>query len=369
MKLTVTFLVALAFASAQQVKINEIQLVGTHNSYHSGIGPNEMVNLRKLNPRAADSLESRHPSIEAQLNDGVRQLEIDVYGDAKGGLFAHPQGPVLAANAGLPADPPFDPEGLMMKPGFKVLHVQDIDYRSSCQPFTNCLTIIRSWSKAHPGHLPIFVLVENKDGRPQGEGMVTPEPITGETFDALDAEVRSVFQPREVITPDDVRGDHKTLNEAVLGGGWPTLDRARGKVIFLLDQRRVGPLYTKGHASLEGRVFFTNAAPGTPDAAFTECNNSVSDPGLVPGLIRKGYLVRTMTDPGFAGVKANETARRDASISSGAQILSTDYPAGEPAESGFFVTVRPSGQFRPNARCNLVLKPVNCTDAMLKEGN
>ena len=369
MKSSVLLIWALASAGAQQVKINEIQLVGTHNSYHSGISPNEMANLRKLNPRAADSLDYRHPSLETQLNDGVRQLEIDVYGDAKGGLFAHPQGPVLAAKAGLPADPPFDPNGLMTKPGFKVLHVQDIDYRSNCEPFINCLTIVRAWSKSHPDHLPIFILVENKDGKPSLEGGAVPERLTPETFDALDAEIRSVFQPGEIITPDDVRGKHKTLNEAILADGWPTLDKARGKVIFLLDQRRVSSIYTIGHPSLEGRVLFTNAAPGTPDAAFTECNDSVKDPELVPGLIRKGYLVRTMTDPGFAGVKVNETARRDASVKSGAQILSTDYPAGEPAESGFFVTVRPAGQTYPNAQCNPVLKPANCTDAMLKEHN
>jgi len=84
-------------------------------------------------------------------------------------------------------------------------------------------------------------------------------------------------------------------------------------------------------------------------------------------LIRKGYIVRTMTDPGPAGVRSNETARRDASIQSGAQILSTDYPAGEAAESGYFVTVRPPGNTQPNARCNPVLKPANCLDDMLKE--
>jgi hypothetical protein len=255
----------------------------------------------------------------------------------------------------------------MMKPGFKVLHVQDVDYRSNCEPFINCLEIVRAWSKAHRNHLPIFILVENKDGRPSLEGGAVPEPLTPETFDALDAEIRSVFQPGEMITPDDVRGRHKTLNEAILADGWPVLDKARGKVVFLLDQRRVGPLYTIGHPSLEKRVLFTNAAPGAPDAAFTECNDSASNPDLVPGLIRKGYLVRTMTDPGSAGVKADETARRDASINSGAQILSTDYPAGEAAESGFFVTVRPAGQTYPNAQCNPVLKPVNCTDTMLKE--
>ena len=76
-----------------------------------------------------------------------------------------------------------------------------------------------------------------------------------------------------------------------------------------------------------------------------------------------------MTDPRFAGVQANETARRAASINSGAQILSTDYPAGEPAESGYFVTVRPAGQTHPNARCNPVLKPANCIDAKLKESD
>jgi hypothetical protein len=366
-RLTIPFLLALAGASAQPVKINEIQLVGTHNSYHSGISPNEMTNLRKLNPRAADSLEYRHPALETQLNDGVRQIELDVYGDAQGGLFAHPLGPVLAAKAGLPADPPFDPDGIMMKPGFKVLHVQDFDYRSNCEPFTNCLATVRAWSKAHPGHLPIFILVENKDSRPSMKEGVTPEPLTSATFDALDAEIRSVFQPGEMITPDDVRGSHKTLNEAILADGWPTLDKARGKVVFLLDQRRVEPLYTKGHPSLEGRVLFTNAAPGMPDAAFTECNDSASDPALVPGLIRKGYLVRTMTDAGPAAVKSNATARRDASINNGAQILSTDYPAGEPADSGYFVTVRPAGQTHPNARCNPVLKPASCSDDMLGE--
>ncbi len=240
-------LLTLASASAQQLKLNEIQIVGTHNSYHSGISPNEMAYLRKINPQAADSLDYHHPALTTQLNDGVRQLEIDVFGDAKGGLFANPQGPATSQKAGFPADPTFDTTGIMAKPGFKVLHVQDIDYRSNCEPFTNCLTTIRNWSKAHPGHLPLFILVENKDGKPRAEGFATPETITPETFDALDAEVRSVFQPNEIIVPDQVRGMHKTLNEAITTTGWPTLETARGKVIFLLDQRRVGPMYTKGH--------------------------------------------------------------------------------------------------------------------------
>jgi hypothetical protein len=347
--------------AAQPLKLNEIQIVGSHNSYHSGISPNEMTWLRKVNPQAAEALDYRHPPLTVQLDDGVRQLEIDVYADTKGGLFAHPAGPGLAAKAGLPADPPFDTTGMMQKPGFKVLHVQDIDYRSNCEPFTNCLTTIRDWSKAHPNHLPIFILVENKDGKPRGEGFATPEPLTPETFDALDAEIRSVFPPNEMITPDDVRGTHKTLNEAILTTGWPTLESARGKVVFMLDQRRVCPMYTKGHPSLEGRVLFTNAEPGTPDAAFTEVNNAVADPALVPSLIRKGYLVRTMTDPSPADIRANNPGKRDASIASGAQILSTDYPLHEAAPSGYQVEVD-----HATVRCNPILKPANCTLSLTK---
>jgi hypothetical protein len=344
------------------LRLNEIQIVGTHNSYHAGISPNEMTYLRQTNPRSADALDYRHPALTVQLDAGVRQLELDVYGDSKGGLFANPAGPSLVAKAGLPADPPFDPEGIMKKPGFKVLHVQDIDFRSNCQPFTACLGTIRDWSKAHPGHLPIFVLVENKDGRPRAEYMTTPEPLTPETFDALDAEIRSVFRPSEIITPDDVRGSHKTLEEAILTSGWPTLEHARGKVIFLLDQRRVGPLYTKGHPSLEGRVLFTNAEPGTPDAAFIEINNVMSDPTVIPALVRKGYLIRTMTDPNPDGIRANDTTKRDASMVSGAQILSTDYPYDEAAGSGYAVRFD-----RGNVRCNPVLKPA-CDSAMIGEG-
>ena len=86
-----------------------------------------------------------------------------------------------------------------------------------------------------------------------------------------------------------------------------------------------GQMCIRDSPTLEGRVFFTDAQPGTPDAAFIEANDSVSDPNLVPGLIRKGYLVRTMTDPGPAGVGSNDTKRRDASIASGAQILSDVY--------------------------------------------
>src|SRR5438034_3660777 len=129
------------------------------------------------------------------------------------------------------------------------------------------------WSRYGNGPVPIFILVETKQGKPRGELHLTePEPFTSSTFDALDAEIRSVFPANEMITPDDVRGHYETLNEAVLAGNWPSLASARGKVVFLMDQHAVGPVYLAGHPSLRGRVIFTNSTPGEPDAAFIERN-------------------------------------------------------------------------------------------------
>jgi len=107
------------------------------------------------------------------------------------------------------------------------------------------------------------------------------------------------------------------------------LASARGKVIFLMDQRPVGPVYLAGHPSLRGRILFTNAEPGEPYAAFIERNDGPASE--ITALVRQGYLVRARTDSDTKEARANSTANRDAMMASGAQILSTDYPASEPA--------------------------------------
>ena len=132
-----------------------------------------------------------------------------------------------------------------------------------------------------------------------------------------------------MITPDEVRGDAPTLVEAVQAGKWPTLAKARGRVIFLMDQQHVGPIYTQGHPSLRGRILFTNAIPGAPDAAFVEQNDGSVE--AINALVKQGYLVRTRTDESTEQARTNDTTRRDLALSSGAQMLSTDYPSSEPS--------------------------------------
>jgi len=340
-----------AFAATGDLRLNQIQVIGTHNSYHAGFAPSATRVMQKEAPKEFAAIDYRHPSLTRQLDDGVRQVELDVFADAKGGLYLDPAIDHLIAMNGLPPDPPTAAPGIWEKPGFKVMHIQGVDQRSTCQPFTACLTELRAWSRAHPGHAPLFVLVETKDEPLKAKiPTVTPEPFTPAVFDALDAEIASVFPRDEMIVPDDVRGDHASLDEAVRAGGWPSLSKARGKVVFLLDQRKVEGVYGEGHPSLRGRLIFTNATPGANDAAFTECNECSVDE--IDALVRRGYIVRARTDdPAQGQGLKNDTARRNVVLAGGAQLISTDYPAGEPSEQGYSVGF-PGGV---TVRCNPVL--------------
>lgn len=344
------------------VKISQIQVIGSHNSYHAGFAPSEHAYLEKANPKALRALDYAHAPLADQLSAGVRQIEIDVFADSKGGRFSHLWLDDKVAAAGLPADSPFDPDHEMDKPGFKVMHVQGFDQRSTCHTFVACLTQVKDWSKQHPQHLPIFILVETKEGEVRNlPDAPKTEPFTSAVFDALDAEIRSVFSPKEMITPDEVRGKHKTLVEAVRAGGWPTLAKARGRVIFLMDQKKVGPIYVEGHPSLRGRVLFTNAEPGAPDAAFVEQNEGTG--AAIDDLVHQGYLVRTRSDEPTEQARNNDTRRRDEVLASGAQMISTDYPKSEPASWSGYSVGFPDGLV---ARCNPVNKPSGCVDSLLE---
>ena len=359
--------VGLAQTTAAQdkvVRLNQIQVIGSHNSYNLGFAPSEEKFTRMKDPKGYEGLEYHHATLTKQLDGGVRQLEIDIAQDPEGGRFAHPKIVELTKEAGLPADPDFDPEHEMEKPGIKVIHIADLNERSSCHLFTTCLKEIRAWSKAHPEHVPLFLLIETKHGGTKG----IPNSVVAETFDTaaldgMDREIRSVFADDEMVLPDEVRGSYPTMDAAVRAGNWPTLAKSRGKVIFLMDQKNAGPLYTVGHPVLEGRVLFTNADPGKPDAAFIEENEGT--PAMIDGLVKQGYIVRARADAETRAARTNDTRRRDELLASGAQMISTDYPLSEPSLwTGYSVGFADGLP----ARCNIVNAPKSCRSALLEPG-
>ena len=358
---------ALAQTTAAQDKVvhlNQIQVIGSHNSYNLGFAPSEEKYARMKDAKGYEGLEYHHATLTKQLDGGVRQLEIDIAQDPKGGRFAHPKIVELTKEAGLPADPDFDAEHEMEKPGIKVIHIADLNERSSCHLFTTCLKEIQAWSKAHPEHVPLFLLIETKHGGTKG----IPNSVVAETFDTaaldgMDKEIRSVFADDEMVLPDEVRGSYPTMDAAVKAGNWPTLAKSRGKVIFLMDQKNAGPFYTVGHPVLEGRVLFTNADPGKPDAAFIEENEGT--PAVIDGLVKQGYIVRARADAETRAARNNDTRRRDELLESGAQMISTDYPLSEPsAWTGYSVGFADGMP----ARCNIVNAPTSCKSRLLEPG-
>lgn len=342
--------------SKNDIRINQIQIIGSHNSYHVGLTPGIKAFLLKNNPKAEHGLDYEHKPIPTQLDSGIRQLEIDIYADSKGGLYSHPAAAKAIQEMGYPAEP-YNTDGAMDKPGFKVMHVQDIDQHSSCITLRICLEQVLTWSNAHPRHVPIFILLEGKYGKPMNiPGAVTTEQFTPAVFDELDAEIRSIVPANKLITPDQVRGSYATMPEAIAHGGWPTLASSRGKLVFLMDNRALTPIYVEGHPADKGRVIFPNGVVGDPETAFTEENFGAED--RLDDLAKQGVLVRTRSDADTEQARTNDTSLRDKDFRSGAQIISTDYYSIEPAKwPGHFVVEFPNNVV---ARCNPINAPKGC---------
>lgn len=321
------------------LQLDQVQVLGSHNSYHIEPYPEVLEALRAVNPATAAGLEYTHRPLTEQFDQlGVRQIELDVYADPQGGAYANPSLP-----ESLGVDVPDDPR--MLEPGFKVLHTAGIDTQSTCPTLVSCLEEVDAWSRANPGHVPVMVLIEMKD--------VT---VDAATFDALDAEIRSVLPPERLVTPDDVRGDRATLGSAVSTEGWPTLGEVRGKIMFALDNGGMRETYLAGHPSLEGRVLFTPSAPGEPDAAFAKLNDPIADADAIAAALDANMLVRTRADADTLQARANDTTTRAAALASGAQFVSTDYMEPNPEFSDYEVQI-PGGT---PAGCNPVTAPRDC---------
>ena len=329
-------------AAVDALKLNDLQAVGTHNSYKLAIAPKQMALLRAVDPKQADGLDYAHPRLAAQLDAGARQLELDLLNDPQGGRYASPLAMKMAP------DLPYDLAPLR-EPGMKVMHVQDIDYRSNCPRFADCLRQISDWSKAHPGHLPILVLLNLKEGGLKVPGAVDAPVFDGAAMDAIDGEIRAVFVERDLITPDSVQGRRASLREAVAAGAWPSLKAARGKVMFALDAppEQVA-VYRGRRRSLEGRVMFVNIDEASPAAGYITLNEPQQQAARIAAAVKAGIIVRTRADADTLEARSGDVARREAAFASGAQFVSTDYMSPDVRFGDYEVDLPGGGVARRN---------------------
>jgi hypothetical protein len=89
--------------------------------------------------------------------------------------------------------------------------------------------------------------------------------VTTATIDALEAEIRSVLSPADLITPDAVRGtDPASVTRFGRGAGRRSAPCA-GRIIFMLDNESDAAIELAGHPSLRGRILFAPSSPGDDD--------------------------------------------------------------------------------------------------------
>ncbi|MFB6811289.1 Ca2+-dependent phosphoinositide-specific phospholipase C [Streptomyces sp. NPDC056387] len=186
-----------AAANAEDAKLDRITFSGNHNAYE----------------------KSTYGRLTDGLDAGSRLLEIDVYTDPVSGWVVSHSNPV-ASDSNCTRKNVF---GKQVRNG----------------DLADCLTDMRRWSDAHPGHDPVYVKLEMKWGF-YGRGDMAPED--------LDRLIAHRLGSDRVFTPGELTGTAYTdADTAARAGAWPTLARARGKFLFY-----VWP------GTVEGKVFEDN---------------------------------------------------------------------------------------------------------------
>jgi hypothetical protein len=294
------------------LRMQHIQAKGTHNSYHIESEGNGIALFAYTHVPLADQLAQQ----------GVRHFELDLRVEADGTVV--------------------------------VFH-ELFDTETTCQLFTDCLQAIEGWSAASPGHHPLAVLLEPKD------------EVTAEGADAwladVESDISSVWSPERLLTPDMVQGASASLKEAITTRGWPTLGESRGRVFFVLhDTGALRTAYTHGDADLAGRIMFVESSMAEPYASVLVLNDPIAQAAEIAAAVEAGFLVRTRADADTAEPRDGDTTRRDAALASGAQLVSTDFPA--PVEGIDYSVEIPGGT---PSRCNPLVSPEGCTSAAVED--
>jgi hypothetical protein len=345
------------------IHLNQIQVFGTHNSYKLYPHPDLVERINEVSPGWSENISYEHRPLREQLEElRMRQIELDIFADPEGGRYAEPVGALLIN------DEEFLRRDEMMEPGFKVLHTQDVDYRTSCLTLISCLEEIRDWSEKNPSHLPVMILIEVKQRAIESRhSLEFTEPLMFDEglMQNIDDEIWQVFSRDHVITPDDVRGEYATLEEAVLVQGWPTLRESRGKVFFALDNTdETIDRYLSGTPLLENRVMFVSSPPGEPTAGFIKMNNAIDSHDQIQERIAAGYVIRTRSDIPVQEAVSGDTTRLNAALSGGAQYISTDYPEPSPFEAAYIARFPDTDSA---GRCNPVNAPDGCQNRFITE--
>jgi hypothetical protein len=290
--------------------IEALQVAGTHNSYH-------------IAPAIAFDASHKYTQLplDQQLAGGVRALELDLH---------------------LRADGVFD-----------IYHISIIDPNSTCSTLEDCLGIVRTWSDAHPAHTPIFIWFELKDD-------TGGQPIND--LIPVEATILKVFPKEQLITAAWLRGAYASPRERILMAGWPTLEEARGKVMFSIITRDARTQqYAHDFTSLDDRLMFVNPTPDQYDLSWASITKV--DDLLDAASIAKAHTAHLLIDANICAINMTDDeceSRLMSGVSSGIHMLHDDLPFPIPGRT--YSLKLPGG----SPGCNPVTAPPGCTPSLLE---
>ncbi len=338
MLLVLLFLPMPSYAQeVEDVRVNQIQMKGTHNSYHV---------LRPFHPYRILPIwmgesflpwDYEHDDMATQLGQhGVRSIELDIH---------------------------------YRKGKFPVYHIYGLDDGSNCEDLEVCLSEIRDWSDENPDHHVLMLYIEPKD-RDDPKDLALRR-FVADHFDELEAVIMDSLGADKVYTPQQFRGEYDSLLDRVAAEGWPTVDETRGMVMVVWndpDEDRDHYL-EYGDDIPSNLVMFLRSTREeifegehyNYDGVFTSIDDAKEEEDQANLLIEMGFIVRTSADDrGLKGDQARKGDRSlaDAALKSGAQIVTTDIP-NKHEDFEYWLDI-PDG--RPS-RCN----PVNAPDGCISE--
>jgi hypothetical protein len=327
------------------IRLNDLRILASHNSYKAKPDPRVLRFLTRFKKRLGNDLnpiqlDYGHETLENQLNVyGVLGFELDVCPDPKGGRYFRRR-----LNAFIPGMRQRSKVKELKQPGFKLLHIADVDYETNYITFKQALFSLHKWSDKHPKHLPLFINIEVKRDAPGNHsntlrflGFRKALSVDSIDLNDLDDEIRSVFPVSEsrLYSPSDLQGAYSSVNERLKKEGWPSLNECLGKVFFMLDGD-IDQQYTNDLTLGRSRPMFVYGEPNAPATAFVIKNDPVGKEEEIRALTAL-YMVRTRSDAGTLEARANDYSRWDACIHSQAQIISTDYYRPDPVIGSFYV--------------------------------
>ena len=296
------FLVLNLNAQSQNVPLSNIQVIGSHNSYKKVMNKKLYDSIQKKEPNVS-SLYYDHIAITDQLNLGLRNLELDIWKDEKGGKYAHPKGEEVTGI-------PYEWKEEMQKTGFKVFHIPDFDYETHHPDFVKQLDDLKTWSEKNPNHETVFITLELKDDKNDESSTFLLNDIR-----EINHLILNHLGAKHLITPKEITRTNKQI-------GWPTIDEARGKFVWIIDNTDYRRDLFDELSLTESNVFL-NVDPEHPKAGCMIINNPTDE--RIPDYTKRGFIIRTRADEGTKQARNNDYSTFEQAKNSGAQIITTDY--------------------------------------------